>query len=142
MRNAVLLGILLVCSGCDAASDLPVRKDCIVGIELDWPANTPLEIRARVVEQIVRNVQANKSENKPLLANPKDDLSVLYAQYKSSCDQRYELMERLMAVAASGVRDMPGYDVMPHVVEPGPATIEAWGPDWRDRPDWAPDSRP
>lgn len=73
MRNAALLMVLLIHSGCGAASELPERTDCIAAVSLNWQSDTPLATRARVVEQIVRNAHTTKSDNVPMFSNPKDD---------------------------------------------------------------------
>jgi hypothetical protein len=142
-RNIIWLALaaaaLPAVSSCSDAESLPLRADCIVEIELAWDDSMTTGDRAKTIalmfEQIDRFYRSHPSKERPNFALPGDDLDHLYAQFRSSCEQRTALAADLMSQVSRSVPTAPAYRVSHQMIEPGPTTINTWGPSWRDRPD-------
>lgn len=136
LRKVPLVLVLVAVSICSNAADLPLRKDCIVEIELGWEEAASLSAKAATIEAMAANLRERyaSSRMEPNLSF-KEGLDQIYAQFKSFCEDRLQQAEELMEALTRGVVGAPSYEVSSRRISPGPDTIDSWGPFWRDRSD-------
>ena len=118
---------------------LPMRKDCIVEIQIDWPANLrPIE-REELINEISHAISLSAASGGPDVAAsqaiPKNERNTIYLQLESNCTERLDIARSLVSYVNETVPQSPSMVVLQNDVEPGLDTIDVWGPSWSDRPD-------
>jgi len=142
MIPALLLSVSCIyLPACDASeSALPYRRQCIVRVDIDWPATTTKDFsKEKLLREISRVISTSESLGGPgylvSQAIPSNNRDVIYLQFKQDCTNRLEMATRLTEFVSKSVTNAPDFDVASEFVEPGLETIEVWGPSWQDSPD-------
>lgn len=144
IRNVVLsvtftLVVTAICACGAGDRALPLRKDCIVKIALEWPEKVTVQEREDVIAKvgIAMSLAATKlgQDYTINLAVPKSNRNAIYIQFKRNCSAREQMARRIVSHVKETVLSSPPMFLVPAVVEPGPDTIDTWGPSWADRPD-------
>jgi len=129
----IVPGILLTLAACskdDPASRLPLRSECIVGARLTWPEGTSDTNAQAIVARLTREMTRNQQAGVAGVQNQGNDaIYVIYAEDCPSRDGKFDYLLRQLQLA---VYQAPGFDVIEDEIEPGPATIDVYGPQWRD----------
>ena len=132
------LGQTFACTAND--QPLPLRRDCIVKIQIEWPAQyrSASEREGLIREISNAMVMSGSRGGPPYLADqaiPRGQRDVIYLQFEKKCADRLEMARDLVAYVDQTVPGSPELLVSPEVVEPSTETIEVWGPSWSDSPD-------
>jgi len=141
LKFLLLSTVILQASTCKAGDQLlPERKECIVKIEIKWPANAPsADEKEIIIRQISSAISTSSSRGGPnYLVNqaiPRGHRDILYLQFGRDCIHRLEIARSLAEYVMEAVPASPDLLVAPEFVEPGPETIEVWGPSWSDSPE-------
>jgi hypothetical protein len=132
LRHAALGALFMVaaCGKDTATSQLPLRSDCIVGARLIWPeyiTETDAQATvARMTNELTRHRQ-------PGLAGIRNQgHREIYVIYSDDCQARHTRFGYLVRQLQLKIYQAPRLEVIDGVIEPGPETIQVYGPQWRD----------
>lgn len=120
------------------AGELPLRADCIVQVDLDWSevgVRLDASERSRLVPDAMTAAMSHGAEiERPNLATAYPVIDRVYFQFSENCEARLDQADRIMFVIAPYFAYPVHYEIVRDRVNPGPHTIDVWGPYWRDRP--------
>ena len=126
---------------CSKEESARLRADCIVEINLQWPRETSTRDKVKTAQEMLKRIRSSSNEGRitssPDVAIQGKELELLYLQFSMDCDGRMQSAGILMQSVLSRVPGTPAYSISNSRIEPGPNTIEVWGPSWTDRPAWA-----
>lgn len=133
--------VVLIALQCACAGPLPERSDCIVKLVFDWPENIAFEKREGMIKRIARTITFSAAKGgpavRPQISAPLAHRSLMYLQLSHDCDARLSRSRALVDYVNKVVPSAPPIRVSTDRVQPGPDTIDVWGPDWADKPAYA-----
>lgn len=137
VSSTLLIVFQLAGASCSANEGaLPARKDCIVHIQLDWDASTPPADRLRIVNNVAEVIsQAPAALGRDYLSSvavPRGEPISIYLQFVRGCSRRVNMATKLIQLVRNNVVDAPSMEIDSAEIEPGPDTIDVWGPAWSE----------
>jgi hypothetical protein len=135
----LVIGLSAACV--DSEPRLPLRKDCIAKVILDWPPALSSSAKEETVEDIVDAIMFSGArggpDHHPSLAVQGKSRELLYMQFRKDCKHRVRNAQELMAYVKTVVPNSPMFRTSTKTVKPSAETISVWGPHWRDKPEHA-----
>jgi hypothetical protein len=135
----VVNALMVAVSGCNSPNgqQLPSRSDCIVRIDLAWPKIYSTSGREAIIDNLGKAAGFSAARGGPDIqmqtAFPGQRRDVFYVQFDRDCEHRLEHARDLVAYLKRVVPKAPAMHVSDDVIKPGNDTINAWGPEWRDK---------
>lgn len=120
-----------------ASNRLPSRSACIVKLVLNWPKLAEEE-KQKIMNQMGEAIALSSVRGGPRVETQSAFLpgryDSIYIQFNTNCQSRFSLAHELVKYIKRSVIDAPHIVVSTKRVDPGPNTIDAWGPYWKDQP--------
>jgi len=134
-RINAILGILVIgLSGAcgDSKTQLPLRKDCITKVSLDWSSGVSKTIKEEIIDNIADAIMFSGARGgpdlHPNLALQGENRELLYMQFPKNCEYRVRNAHELLGYVKQVVAQSPAFHVSRNTVKPGAETIDVWGP--------------
>ena len=105
---------------------------------MQWPSDMGVAEREEIIDEISTTILLSAAKGGPNIsadqAVPRLERDVLYLQFKEACDRRLQYANEMIIYVHKIVARAPKMTLVNQKMNPGPDTIEVWGPAWSDKP--------
>lgn len=123
--------IFLLSVGALQATERPMRRDCILLVDLRWGTETASE-RDAVINRMPDALWSFRLQGNAPVATQISSQGDIYLQFSSGCDSKRQLARKLMLHMKNKISSFPAFTITSDIVEPGLLTIDVCGKVWRD----------